>query len=245
MSRAASLLSLLDARPVALVGAGRVGRALASALTAVGVPVAGPLGRGAAPAEASLVLLCVPDRAIVDVAAALGPGAIVGHCAASVPLDVLAPHERLGWHPLLSVTGERTTFEGATAAVDGSTERALDVATALAEALGMRPRRVDAAHRALYHAAASMSANYLVTLESAAERLAVAAGVDRAALAPLVRSALDAWERDGAAALTGPVARGDEETVARQRAAVAHALPDLLPLWDTMTDATRTLVTRA
>ena len=96
--------------------------------------------------------------------------------------------------------------------------------------------------RAAYHAAASVASNFLVTLEGAAERLAATAGVDRELLAPLVRAAVDNWERLGAAdALTGPIARGDEATVERQRSAIAERTPDLLPLFDALADATRAL----
>ena len=74
--------------------------------------------------------------------------------------------------------------------------------------------------RAAYHAAASIAANFLVTLEGAAERLAATAGVDRASC--WSRSPAPRW-RTGpptapSSALTGPVARGDEATIARQRA---------------------------
>ena len=75
----------------------------------------------------------------------------------------------------------------------------------------MRPMRVAPEDRAAYHAAASIASNFLVTLEAAAERLAATAGVDRAALAPLVRAAVETWAELGAErALTGPIARGDE-----------------------------------
>jgi len=95
------------------------------------------------------------------------------------------------------------------------------------------------ADRAAYHAAASIAANFLVALEAAAERLAQTAGVDRAALAPLVEAAAANWARDGAAALTGPIARGDGETVERQRAAVAQRCPELLDAWDALAALTR------
>jgi predicted short-subunit dehydrogenase-like oxidoreductase (DUF2520 family) len=80
-----------------------------------------------------------------------------------------------------------------------------------------------------------------------AERLAATTGVDREALAPLVRAAVEDWVRLGAErALTGPIVRGDEGTVARQREAIAARTPELLPLFDALADATRTLAgTRA
>ena len=80
--------------------------------------------------------------------------------------------------------------------------------------------------RAAYHAAASIAANFLVTLEGAAERLAATAGVPRELLVPLARAALENWAANGAEqALTGPVARGDEATIARQREAIERARP--------------------
>ena len=88
----------------------------------------------------------------------------------------------------------------------------------------MRPVEVADEDRAAYHAAASIAANFLVTLEGQAERLAATAGVPRELLVPLARAALENWAANGAEqALTGPVARGDEATIARQRAADRRA----------------------
>ena len=225
-----------------VIGRGRMGRALAVALSDAGVPVRGPFGRGADGSGAAMVLLCVPDREIAAASAALAGGALVGHVSASAPLELLEPHERFSMHPLMSVTGEGARFAGATCAIDGSTPRALDTARALAERLRMRPRAVAAAARALYHAAASAASNFLVTVEEMAERLALHAGLERDALVPLVRGTVDNWASLGArAALTGPIARGDRETAERQRAAVADAAPELLPLWDALAAGTRDL----
>jgi predicted short-subunit dehydrogenase-like oxidoreductase (DUF2520 family) len=225
-----------------IVGRGRMGEALATALDQAGVPVRGPFGRGADGAGAAIVLLCVPDREVAAAAAAVTSDAIVGHVSASAPMDLLAPHERFVLHPLLSVVGAGARFAGAFCAIDGSTPRATDTARALGERLGMRVRVIGPADRALYHAAASAASNFLVTVEGLAERLAVHVGLDRAALTPLVLATVDNWAASGArAALTGPVARGDEETVLRQRAAVAVAAPDLLPLWDALVTGTRQL----
>jgi predicted short-subunit dehydrogenase-like oxidoreductase (DUF2520 family) len=222
---------------IAIVGAGRLGTALA---TALGAP--GPLGRGAEARGATTVLLCVPDSEIATAAAVVGPGPLLGHCSGATGLDVLHEHEAFSLHPLMTVPAgaPRDVLAGAGCAVDGSTPRALAVAEALAGRLGMRATRVADEDRAAYHAAASIASNFLVTLEGAAERLAATAGVDRALLAPLVRAAVENWAARGAEdALTGPIARGDEETVARQRAAVEERTPELLPLFDAMVDATR------
>jgi predicted short-subunit dehydrogenase-like oxidoreductase (DUF2520 family) len=227
----------------AIVGRGRLGTALAAALRATGLVVDGPLGRGANPAGADAVLLCVPDGEIAAAAAAVAAGVPVGHCSGATGLDALGGHEAFSLHPLMTVPATGTpAFGGAGAAVAGSTPRALAIAHELAARLGLRATTVADEDRAAYHAAASIASNFLVTLEGAAERLAASAGVDRALLAPLVRAAVDNWARLGAAdALTGPIARGDEATVARQRAAVAERTPDLLPLFDALADATRSL----
>jgi predicted short-subunit dehydrogenase-like oxidoreductase (DUF2520 family) len=233
---------------IAVIGDGRLGRVLTAALRAAGVRVDGPLGRGADAAGATLALLCVPDAQIETAAAAVAPGPLVGHCSGATGLDVLAPHEAFSLHPLMTVPAGAgaDVLRGAGCAVAGSTPRAEAAARALADRLGMRPVAVAEDDRAAYHAAASIASNFLVVLEGAAERLAATAGVDRAALAPLVRAAVENWARDGAAdALTGPIARGDEDTVARQRDAVAERTPDLLPLFDALADATRALAGRA
>ena len=228
---------------IAVVGAGRLGTALAAALRLTDLVVAGPLPRGADP-RADVVLLCVPDGEIAAAAAAVEPGPLVGHCSGATGLEPLAPHEGFALHPLMTVPhgSPPEVFAGASTAVDGTTPRAIETAEALAARLGMRPLRVAAEDRVAYHAAASIASNFLVTLEGAAERLAATTGVDRAALAPLVRAAVETWVDLGAEnALTGPIVRGDGETVARQRAAIAERTPELLPLFDAMVDATRAL----
>jgi predicted short-subunit dehydrogenase-like oxidoreductase (DUF2520 family) len=234
---------------IAIVGAGRLGTALAAAFRAAGLEVLGPLGRGDGAAGATAVLLCVPDGEIAVAAGAIAPGPLVGHCSGATGLAPLAPHEAFSLHPLMTVPGgggAARLFEGAGCAVDGTTPRALAAAEALAAALGMRATHVAEQDRAAYHAAASIASNFLVTLEGAAARLAATAGVERELLAPLVRAAVENWAARGAAeALTGPVVRGDEATVARQREAVAERAPDLLPLFDALVDATRAVARRA
>ena len=225
-----------------IVGDGRMGRALSAALRTAGVAVRGPLARGADAAGAAIVLLCVPDREIARASAAIAAGALVGHVSASADLSLLAPHERFAMHPLLSVVGASARFAGATCVVEGSTVRATSVARALAARLGMTARVIAPEQRPLYHAAATMASNYLVTLEASAEHLARQVGLDRSALVPLVRATVEQWAALGAReALTGPIARGDEETIARQRAAVAAAAPDMVVMWDCLVAATRSL----
>jgi predicted short-subunit dehydrogenase-like oxidoreductase (DUF2520 family) len=142
-------------------------------------------------------------------------------------------------------SGSAPHLDGAAAAIAGSSQETLAVARALAGTLGLQPVEVASADRTAYHAAASIASNFLVTLEVAAERLAGTAGLERSMLLPLVRETVENWGRLGSErALTGPVARGDEATVRRQRAAVAQRTPELLGLFDALVAATRTLAGR-
>jgi predicted short-subunit dehydrogenase-like oxidoreductase (DUF2520 family) len=233
--------------PIAVVGQGRLGSVLATALAETGLPVSGPHGRGypagAGGQPASIVLLCVPDAAISLAAAAIAPGPLVAHCSGATGLDAIAPHRGFSLHPVMTFTPETTSavFDGIGAAVAGTDPGALGVARRLAVRLGMRPFVVADKDRTAYHAATAMAANFLVTLESAAGRLMQSAGVDARELLPLAMAALQNWGRHGAAALTGPVARGDQVTVDAHRAAVTERAADLLPLFDAMVSATAEL----
>jgi len=231
----------------AIVGAGRLGRALAAGLRAAGVEADGPLGRGARCPDADVVILAVPDAEIAGAADAIEPGRLVGHCSGATTLAPLAPHEAFSLHPLMTVPADGPAqFAGASAAIAGSTSQARGVAHQIALCLGLTPIDVADEDRAAYHAAASIASNFLVTLEAAAEQLAESAGVERAALVPLVRATVENWATLGPdRALTGPIARGDQATVERQRAAIAERTPDLLPLFDALAQATRALADRS
>ena len=231
----------------AIVGAGRLGRALAAGLREAGIEVDGPLGRGARCPDADVVILAVPDAEIATAAAAISPGPLVGHCSGATTLDALAPHESFSLHPLMTVPADGAAqLAGASAAVAGTSAHARGVAHRLALHLGLTPIDVAEADRAAYHASASIASNFLVTLEAAAERLAESAGVERSALVPLVRATVENWASLGPErALTGPLVRGDEETVSRQRIALAERAPELLPLFDALADATRALAQRS
>jgi predicted short-subunit dehydrogenase-like oxidoreductase (DUF2520 family) len=247
-------LSTIARLRCAIVGAGRLGRAMAAGLREAGIDVDGPHGRGARldPAHpADVVLLCVPDGEIANAAAAIAPrgdgsAPLVGHCSGATTLDVLAPHEAFSLHPLMTVPADGPAqLAGASAAIAGTSPRARGVAHQLALHLGLTPIDVADADRAAYHAAASIASNFLVTLEAAAERLAGSAGVDRHALVPLVRATVENWASLGPErALTGPLVRGDEETVTRQRHAITERAPELLPLFDALAEATRALARR-
>ena len=230
----------------AVVGAGRLGRAVVAGLLEAGIRVDGPLGRGARCPDADVVILAVPDAEIANAAAAIecrADGPLVGHCSGATTLEVLAPHEAFSLHPLMTVPADGPSqLAGASAAIAGTTSHARGVAHQLALHLGLTPIDVADEDRAAYHAAASIASNFLITLEAAAERLAADAGVDRAALVPLVRATVENWASLGAErALTGPIARGDEETVKRQRQAIEERAPELLGLFDALAEATRKL----
>ena len=232
-----------DGTRLAIVGSGRLGSAVAAALSqARPFELLGPLGRGADAAGCDAALLCVPDREIASAAAAIVPGLIVGHCSGATGLEPLAPHDAFSLHPLMTVSAHGADFREVTAAIDAGTDRAMQLARLIAQALGLKVVQVAPEDRGAYHAAASIASNFLVTLEAAAERLGATAGVTREMLAPLVRATVENWAELGAElALTGPVARGDQVTVAAQRQAVEARTPELIGLFDSLTAATREL----
>lgn len=235
---------------VAVVGDGRLGRVLARALAAAGIAVSGPLGRGETVPAADAVILCVPDDAVRAVAAALPAGVgPVGHVAGALPLATAGVD--FGLHPLQTFVGDEPpeVFQGVSFAVAGRSPAAAAIAEELAVRLGGRPFTLHDADRAAYHAAASIASNFLVTLMSAAEEVAALTGMSeeeaRARLAPLVRTTVENWAHRGPAdALTGPIARGDTDTVTRQRTAIAEHAPELLALFDALRDRTARLAAR-
>ncbi|MCU1460009.1 MAG: hypothetical protein JWO37_84 [Acidimicrobiales bacterium] len=230
---------------VRLIGPGRAGRSLARALAAAGGwRVAGLLGRADDPVDAAagvdLLVLAVPDAAIAEVAAAVrpSPGVVAAHLAGSLTLDVLGHHDRrASVHPLVAIPTADTDLTGRWFAVAGD-----PIAGRLVDALGGRAIAVADADRVAYHAAACIASNHLVALLGQAERIAAAAGVPLEAYLDLVRGTVDNVAALGpAAALTGPVARGDWATVDRHRAALD---PTELPAYDAMVDLAARLTPR-
>src|SRR3954471_6325870 len=123
-----------------IVGRGRVGSALAAAFRDAGLDVDGPAGHGDVPAGCDAILLCVPDAAIPEAAAAVaGAAPLVGHTSGATPLAALAPSgaEAFGMHPLQTIAGPATSLAGCGCAVAGSTAAALAAALELAVLLGM------------------------------------------------------------------------------------------------------------
>ena len=247
-----SIPNSLSGMRVGVVGAGRLGTALAGALLEAGVAVDGPMGRGEVPRGCDAIVLCVPDAEIGSAAATVaGAAPVVGHTSGATPLSAVAPAgvAAFGLHPLQTFAANSTgldAFAGAGCAIAGSTAEALAFAADLARTLGMTPFEIDDEGRAAYHAAASVASNFLVTLQAAAERIAAGAGLEpveaRGLLVPLLRRTVDNIAELGPdGALTGPVARGDEATVAAQRRAVAEAAPELLDLFDELVSHTQAL----
>ena len=239
---------------LAVVGAGRVGRAIARAGNVAGLELtlAGRDDSLDACRQADAALLCVPDAAITDaaqrIADAVPPLRLVGHTSGATGLDALAAAtargaEAFGLHPLQTVPDAETNLTGAPCAVAGTTDHAAQYASDLALALGMRPFVVPAQRRAAYHAAACMASNFLVALEESASGLLEAAGVEdaRELLAPLVLRTAANWSERGAEALTGPIARGDEATVAAHLDALDDVAPELRPLYEALAERTRAL----
>lgn len=236
---------------LAVVGAGRAGGSIAAAADAAGIDV--EVGtRDLDPAGADVVLICVPDAAISEACEALlpnlAPAAYVGHVSGATGLDALqaaaaADHGTFSLHPLQTIPTPGTDLAGAPCAIAGSDPGSLAMAKDLAEQLGMAPFAVPEEGRAAYHAAASMASNFLIALEESAADLMGAAGVPNAreVLAPLVLRSAANWADSGAAALTGPIARGDEETVARHLEALADHAPELRPLYEALAARTREL----
>ncbi|MGZ8764781.1 MAG: Rossmann-like and DUF2520 domain-containing protein [Acidimicrobiia bacterium] len=243
-------------RSVAIVGPGRAGRAVGAALQRAGWSIVAVSGRGAEAAStvaaaselgtvarevddlgsaAEIVILATPDGVIAAgaeaVVGSVAPGALVVHLAGSRGLEVFGvaagrrPDVRFAaLHPLVSIpTPDPAHLRSGWCAVAGEPD-----VYGLASALGLQPFTIAAGERARYHATATIAANHLVALMGQVERLARLAGVPRDAFYPLIRGVLDNCELIGPReALTGPVMRGDTETVDAHLAALPPEERDL------------------
>jgi predicted short-subunit dehydrogenase-like oxidoreductase (DUF2520 family) len=236
---------------VFVLGAGRAGRGLARALRLSGVPVVGLHGRraddaegvtaGALPpsaARASVVVVTVRDgqldealRSLAD--ARLAPGTVVLHASGSAEppaLDELRARGLPGgtFHPLVPLSDPARAAEalrGASVGVDGDAP-AQAAARHLAARLGMRVILIPPGCKPAYHAAAVFASNFPVVLAMLAERLLdlahVPPGDARPAVERLMRAAVDNLSaRAPEEALTGPIVRGDVETVRRHLTVLA------------------------
>jgi len=244
---------------VAIIGAGRVGTALAIRLQEKGYPVAAVASRSTSSADrlaretgakicqtaaeaarqGELVFLTTPDGSIAPVAEEVAreggfyPGQFVAHASGALPAAVLEPARTAGatifsLHPLQSfaspelavdrLPGSYFTFEGERGALSLARRLVADLEGVLFE--------IGAAGKPLYHAAACVASNYLVALMQLVYTLAQQAGLPREgifpAFLPLIQGTLQNVGAVGpVAALTGPVARGDAETIRRHAQVMA------------------------
>jgi predicted short-subunit dehydrogenase-like oxidoreductase (DUF2520 family) len=213
---------------IQVIGAGRVGSAVRARLAERGLALDG--------ADPEIVLVCVPDRAIAEVAHELDIGPWIAHVSGATPLSALAPHvRRFGLHPLQTFTRSRGAeqLDGAFAAVTAEFEEAREIGFWLARTLRLRPFELDDERRAAYHAGAAMASNYLVTLRRAAGSLLEAAGAPPEALDPLMRRTIE-----NEFELTGPIERGDWETVERHLEAIRAQRPELEDAYRVLADLT-------
>jgi predicted short-subunit dehydrogenase-like oxidoreductase (DUF2520 family) len=215
-------------KTIHVIGYGRVGSAVSARLRERGLQLSED--------GAELVLLCVPDTAIPDAAAAVAPGPWIAHVSGAMPLAALEPHsQRFSVHPLQTFTRARgpEQLDGAWAAVTAESEEGRERGFWLARTLGLEPFALDDDARPLYHAGAAIASNYLVTLHAVAAELFSAAGAPPEGLVPLMRRTID-----NGFELTGPIERGDWETVESHRRAIRAAKPELEPLYDVLAEAT-------
>jgi predicted short-subunit dehydrogenase-like oxidoreductase (DUF2520 family) len=210
-------------------------RSQASAIEAVAFIGAGrPLASYGQLRCADIVMLAVPDDQIETVCAALdmSPGTLVFHCSGARSSAVLAAAAARGAltasvHPVRSFADPARVaadFTGTFCGVEGDAG-ALEILKPILLAIGARSVVIDPAAKTLYHAAAVFASNYLVTVMDAALLAYQAAGIDEAVarelVAPLATETLQNVLRLGARqALSGPIARGDTATVARQQEAL-------------------------
>jgi len=266
---------------VAVVGAGRVGTALAVLLGRAGHRIVAVSGREASRARvetwlpdvpflpsaeaaraAEVVLLAVPDDAIaaacdeVAVTGGFTDEAFVAHLSGAAPLLALGPARAAGahvlsMHPVQTVPDVESGIErlpGAHVAVTAWEEPGFEVGERLASDWGGHPFRLSEERKPLYHAAAVFCSNYLVAVEGLAERLFREAGVEDPlpAFAPLAQATLANVVRVGpAAALTGPVSRGDAGTVRRNLEAISAHAPQAAAAYVALADAAIDLAVRA
>lgn len=213
----------LDGRRARVIGPGRAGSSFARALGSAGWTFHEPLRRGddlgGAARDADVVIVATPDAAVADVAAAIepDPGCVVIHVSGSLGPAPLVGHRRFAVvHPLVSLPDGERGAQRLTGAWFGLAADGDPVGEQIVADLAGRAVYVAEDQWATYHAAAVVAANHLVALLGQAERLAGSIGLPLAALFDLARGSLDDVVALGpAAALTGPVRRGDTETVQR------------------------------
>jgi predicted short-subunit dehydrogenase-like oxidoreductase (DUF2520 family) len=186
--------------------------------------------------DGELIVLCVPDRAIPEVAQRIDPGHWMCHVSGATPLAALDPHVlRFSLHPLQTLVKWRgpEQLDGAFGAVTAETDEARERGFWLAHTLGLQPFELGDQSRALYHAGAIFSSGYLVTLHRAAVALFELAGAPPEALLPLMRRTIE-----NGFELTGPISRGDWATMDAHLASIAERKPELEAVYRALAEAT-------
>ncbi|KAK0366398.1 MAG: DUF2520 domain-containing protein [Pseudomonadota bacterium] len=223
----------------------------AAAVTAIGRAQAVALSSSLS-SNCDLILLAVADDALPAVIAdltAMPLSATICHVSGRSGAALLDPLRAQGAttaavHPAMTFTGdpaaEVARMRGARFAITGADAPSIAAARKLVVLLGGVAVEVAEAHRALYHAALCHAANHLVTLIAGASDALAAAGVAEpgALLAPLVRAALDNSLCRGIHALSGPLLRGDRQTIGNHLTALRAHAPELLPAYRAMALAT-------
>ncbi len=179
-------------------------------------------------------IIATPDRSIRLVADEVRPAdAVLVHLSGALGIDVLSPHRAGCVHPLVSLANPTIGAQQlATAwfAVAGD-----PLATTIADELSGRSFPLDDVDRALYHAAAVIASNHLVALLGQVETLADGLGIPFEVFMPLVRGSVDNVAKLGPqAALTGPAARGDMDTIETHRAALRAGHEGELAAYDAL-----------
>jgi predicted short-subunit dehydrogenase-like oxidoreductase (DUF2520 family) len=202
---------------------------------------------------ADLLLLAVPDDMLPNVvqmladSGAIRPGQLVVHTSGRHGLAVLEPAQRMGarvaaMHPAMTFTGTAVDLERLAGCVFGLTAHQAEhaVVEGLVADLGGKPMWVPEEMRTLYHAGLAHGANHLVTLVTEAMEILTAAGAEDPAgtLRPLLTAALDNALQHGDAALTGPIVRGDLNTVQAHVRDIEAYAPQTLPSYVAMARAT-------
>jgi len=209
---------------------------------------------------AELVLLTIPDDVLpgfIEGAAKAGlfqPGQIVVHTAGRFGIAVLEPAIRRGAlalaiHPIMTFTGTAMDIERMHGAVFGVTalDSILPIAQALVLEIGGEPTVVAEGDRIAYHAALAWSANFLnvIVAEGMDQLRAIGVTEPARALAPLLSAALDNVLRSGDQALTGPIARGDVQTVAEHLRVMNERSPQMRNAYDVLAQLTVRRATKA